>query len=131
MGTVGLWSALDAYADRSGFPNTKCTRCNRPGSLWGRLSATVKLSAPQALALAELEDIPHLFAHNYAGQADAKYFECARHILSSMVQANLSSGATFDGANLSLNAMHLWYYADCSRSIVQALSGLDILRRSQ
>ena len=74
LGTVGLWSALDAYADRSSFPKTECSRCKRRGCVSGRLSATGKLSVPQELALAELEDIRHLFAHNYAGQADAIYF---------------------------------------------------------
>jgi len=122
LGTVGLWSALDAYAERSSFPKTKCPTCSRGGCLWGRLSATGKLSAPQALALAELEDMRHLFAHNYAGQADAIYFGRSRHVLSSGVPLKLSSGATFDGTNLSLSAMHLRYYANCSQSTVQALS---------
>ena len=121
LGTVGLWSALDAYADRSSFPKTKCATCNRGGCLWGRLSGTGKLSAPQALALAELEDIRHLFAHNYAGQADAMYFGRVRHVLSSGVPLRLSSGAMFDGASLSLSAIHLRYYADYSQSTVQAL----------
>jgi hypothetical protein len=122
LGTVGLWSALDAYADRSSFPKPKCSKCNRGGCLWGRLSSTGKLSASQALALAELEDMRHLFAHNYAGQADATYFQRARHVLSSGVPVTLSSGAAFDGTSLSLNATHLRYYANCSQNTVEALS---------
>jgi len=122
LGTVGLWSALDAYTDRSSFPKTKCLTCHRRGCLWGRLSPTGKLDASQTLALAELEDMRHLFAHNYAGQADAMYFRRARHILSSGVPMKLSSGATFDGTSLSLNPMHLRYYAERSQSTVQALS---------
>jgi hypothetical protein len=122
LGTVGLWSALDAYTNRSSSPKTKCPTCHRGGCLWGRLSPTGKLDASQTLALAELEDMRHLFAHNYAGQADAMYFGRARHILSSGVPMKLSSGAIFDGTSLSLNAMHLRYYAERSQSTVQALS---------
>jgi hypothetical protein len=122
LGTVGLWSALDAYADRSSLAKTNCSRCNRGGCLWGRLSATGKLSASQSLALEELEDMRHLFAHNYAGQADATYFHRARHVLASGVPVKLSSGATFDGTSLSLGATHLRYYANSSHSMVQALA---------
>ena len=122
LGTVGLWSALDAYADRCSFPKTKCSKCKREGCLWGRFSATGKLTASQAIAVAELEDIRHLFAHNYAGQADAMYFGRTRHVLSSGVPVKLSCGAMFDGTSLSLSATHLRYYADSSQSTVQALS---------
>src|SRR6266581_99984 len=41
LGTVGLWSALDAFADRATFskPKSKCQTCDRPSCLWSRLSA--------------------------------------------------------------------------------------------
>jgi hypothetical protein len=74
-------------------------------------------------ALKELEDVRHLFAHNYAGRADAVYFrKKKRHVLDSGVSVSLSSGAMFDGANISLTAAHLRYYAGQSREVIGKLS---------
>ena len=88
-----------------------------------RLTSTHKLSAADERALKELEDVRNLFAHNYAGRADAVYFrKKKRHILDSGVSVSLSSGAMFDGANISLNAAHLQYYAGQSREIIGKLS---------
>jgi len=87
------------------------------------LTSTSKLNAADGRALNELEDVRHLFAHNYAGRADAVYFGAKkRHILSSGVSVSLSSGAIFDGAHISLNATHLRYYAAQSREIIERLT---------
>jgi hypothetical protein len=123
LGIVGLWSALDAFADRAGIPTTKCPACGGPNCLSSRLTSTSKLNAADGRALNELEDVRHLFAHNYAGRADAVYFGAKkRHILSSGVSVSLSSGAIFDGAHISLNATHLRYYAAQSREIIGRLT---------
>jgi len=123
LGIVGLWAALDAHAERSNLPKARCPTCNRPGCLWGRLSATGKLSVPPlSLALEEIEDMRHLFAHNYAGDADAAYFAHKRHVLSQSPSAPLSCGAVFDGNSLSLNATHLRHYVECAKGIAQAHS---------
>ena len=95
LGIVGLWSALDAFAERAGIPITKCAACDGPNCLSSRLTSTGKLSVADERALKELEDVRHLFAHNYAGRAD--------------------------GANISLTAAHLRYYAGQSREIIGKL----------
>src|SRR5437867_8629565 len=78
LGIVGLWSALDAFAERAGIPTTKCPACGGPNCLSSRLTSTSKLNAADGRALNELEDVRHLFAHNYAGRADAVYFGAKR-----------------------------------------------------
>ena len=62
----------------------------------------------------------HLYAHNFAGLAAAKYFERTRHVLHQGVPVTLSSGAEFDGTNLSLRVADLRHFADCSTGIAQA-----------
>lgn len=123
LGIVGLWSALDAFAERAGIPTTKCLACGRSSCLSSRLTSTSNLNVAEKQALRELEDVRHLFAHNYAGHADAVYFgKKKRHILNSGVSVTLSSGAMFDGANIALTAAHLRYYAGQSRGIIGKLS---------
>jgi hypothetical protein len=43
LGIVGLWSALDAFAERAGIPATKCLACDRSNCLSARLTSTGKL----------------------------------------------------------------------------------------
>jgi hypothetical protein len=122
LGIVGLWSALDAFAERAGIPTGKCSACGGPNCLSSRLTSTSKLNVADERALKELEDVRHLFAHNYAGRADTVYFKKKkRHVLDSGVSVSLSSGALFDGANISLTAAHLRYYANQSREIIGKL----------
>jgi hypothetical protein len=45
--------------------------------------------------LKELEDLRHLYAHNYAGEADDEYFSRPRHVLALGVPMQLTSGAEF------------------------------------
>ena len=116
LGIVGLWSALDAFAERANFIKPKCQTCGR-NCLPTRLTGTGIINVTDERTLKEIEDVRHLFAHNYAGQADAVYFDPKRkrHILSSGMPVSLSSGAVFDGTYLTMNAAHLRYYADQSR----------------
>jgi hypothetical protein len=121
LGMVGLWSALDAFAERAGIQKTNCKACGR-NCLSSRLLSTSKLNAAHEQPLNELEDVRHLFAHNYAGRADAEYFKKNRHELKSGVSVSLSSGAKFDGASISLTVAHLRYYAGQAREIIGKLS---------
>ena len=41
-------------------------------------------------SLNEFEDLRHLYAHNYAGEADAKYFKHKRHVFVSYVTTPLT-----------------------------------------
>jgi hypothetical protein len=70
---VGLWAALDAFAERANIPNLSCQTCGRK-CLSARFMGTGRINAAGDQALRELEDVRHLFAHNYAGQADAVGF---------------------------------------------------------
>jgi hypothetical protein len=120
LGMVGLWSALDAFAERVPLHGSRCAVCGNK-CLWSRLASTGKIDAASQLPLNELEDVRNLFAHNFAGQADAMYFSRTRHVVSSGVPSTFSSGATFDGAHLSFNSSHLRYYAERSRQVLNAL----------
>ena len=124
LGIVGLWSALDAFAERAAFTTTKtkCTKCGK-NCFPSRLTSTGKLDVADGRAVEELEDLRNLFAHNYAGRADAAYFKAKkRHVLDSRVSVSLSSGAMFDGEYISLSSAHLRHYADQSRGIIGKLS---------
>ena len=56
------------------------------------------LTAQMVEGLYELDDLRHLFAHNFAGRADAQYFNAQkRHVLDFGKVVRLSSGATFGG----------------------------------
>jgi hypothetical protein len=61
LGTVGLWAALDAFAERAG--------------LKGPFPTGFRCQAKEEQSLKELDDIRHLYAHNYAGEADDEYFD--------------------------------------------------------
>jgi hypothetical protein len=69
LGTVGLWAALDAFAERASlkgpFPTRFRCQTNEEQSL-------KELDDEQSLK--ELDDIRHLYAHNYAGEADDENF---------------------------------------------------------
>jgi hypothetical protein len=67
LGMVGLWSALDAFAERAVIQPTKCKACGGLNCLSSRLLSTGKLNAAYEQALNELEDVRHLFAHTTLG----------------------------------------------------------------
>src|SRR5262249_25961163 len=99
LGIAGLWAALDAFAERAGL-QSKCPTCKRKCIV---AAYTTKLRGAERRAFAELEDLRHLYAHNYAGAADEKYFTWRRqqrHVLKRGVRVQLSCGAIFDGWRL-------------------------------
>jgi hypothetical protein len=69
-------------------------------------------------SLMELEDLRHLYAHNYAGEADDEYFRRLRHVLQRGIPVQLSCGASFDGRRPSLDLSHLREY---SRTVKRVL----------
>ncbi len=119
LGIVGLWAALDAYAGRASLGGSKCSKCGRR-CLVSRFMSTSKLSGSSPQILEELEDLRHLYAHNFAGQADARYFSHQqRHVLATTTTVRLSCGANFDGQSAPLDIPHLRYYSDCIRDIFE------------
>jgi hypothetical protein len=119
LGIVGLWSALDAFAERAVGRAAACSQCGRK-CLHSRLTGTGKVAGVDATALAELEDLRHLYAHNFAGHADATYFlNRRRHLLAPGLSLKLSSGAIFDGERLALDTPHLRYYTERVASILR------------
>ena len=113
LGMVGLWAALDVFAERSGL---KAARKPLPDCL----KLTGKLSSHDVKVTGEIEDLRNLFAHNFAGHADLVYFKFKkRYALQQGSAMELSSKATFDGECVSLNAAHLHYYAEAASAIVK------------
>ena len=77
LGTVGLLAALDAFSERASLGKPKCPICKGrciPARFPG-------VQGKDRQSLAELEDLRHLYAHNYAGEADDEYFRKTRHVL--------------------------------------------------
>ena len=116
FGIVGLWAALDAFAERANLPRGKCPRCQKrclPQRFDGRVQAS------EIGALQELDDLRHLYAHNYAGEADTEYGKRRRHVLVRGQATNLRVGARYDGQSISLNLDHLRRYAGVARGVLQ------------
>jgi hypothetical protein len=67
--------------------------------------------------LNDIDDLRHLYAHNFAGVADPLYLQWPRHVLS--VAVTLSSGAHFSGTNVSLDVPHLRYYCQSVRHLLE------------
>ena len=73
--------------------------------------------------LEELEDIRHLYAHNYAGEADTEYFSRRRrHVLKPDGPVQLTCGATFDGRRLNLDLTHLRKYSRMVKGVLEKYS---------
>jgi hypothetical protein len=108
LGMVGLWAALDAFAERAGLKG-------QPYPTRFRCQGTEEHS------LNELDDIRNLYAHNYAGEADAKYFKRARRVLSG-TPMKLTCGTQFDSRGLSLNLTDLRWYANTVRTVLERFS---------
>jgi hypothetical protein len=107
LGMVGLWAALDAFAERAG--------------LTGRYPTRFRCQGSEEQSLNELDDIRNLYAHNYAGEADAKYFTYTRRVLSK-TPTTLTCGAQFNGRQLSLDLAHLRWYANTVRTVLERFS---------
>src|SRR5947209_14097115 len=80
LGTVSLWAALDAFSERAGLGGgATCGTCKSRNCIVARFS---RVQGTDRASLGELEDLRHLYAHNYAGEADDKYFgQKPRHVL--------------------------------------------------
>jgi len=120
LGIVGLWAALDAYDERtwSGPRRDKCPICARL-CVFQRFEN--HLRGIEGLALKELDDLRHLYAHNYAGEVDSKYASKRRHVLIRGTPADLTVGARFDGECVPLNLSHLRTYAGVARDVLERL----------
>jgi hypothetical protein len=118
LGTVGLWAALDAFAERRGLKNKKCPICKRKLCIWARYTHNLNIG-PISKGIEELEDLRHLYAHNYAGEADDVYFKFCRHVLRRGVPRSLSCGAQFDGRQLALNLHDLRWYVQTVESVLK------------
>jgi hypothetical protein len=109
LGTVGLWAALDAFAERAGLTGAYPTKFCCQGN--------------EAKSLRELDDIRHLYAHNYAGEADDEYFKHRRRrVLRRGRPTQLTCGAQFDGRQLSLNLQDLRWYAKTVQAVLGRFS---------
>ena len=120
LGIVGLWAALDAFSERAALSKPACSACGRqciPARFASRTQGT------EGLSLEELEDLRHLYAHNYAGEADDEYFGTAaprrRHVLTRGAVVQLTCGRQFDGQRIQLDLPHLRAYAHTVRSVLQ------------
>jgi hypothetical protein len=117
LGTVGLWAALDAFAKRAGLTKTQCGSCKSRNCIRSRFAQYVQGNEGQVLG--ELEDLRHLYAHNYAGEADDAYFDHKqRHVLERGVSATLTCGALFDGRGVQLDLPHLRAYGRTVQSVL-------------
>jgi len=68
-------------------------------------------------SLAELEDLRHLYAHNYAGEADDEYFRKTRHVLTGAA-VGLTCGRRFDGRSVRLDLPYLRHYVCVVRRVL-------------
>ena len=116
LGTVGLWAALDAFSQREGL-RTKCGTCNRDGCIVPRFSSVQRADLVDALE--ELEDLRHLYAHNYGGEADDVYFKYKRHVLARGGVPLMTCGVPFDGQRAQLDLSHLRHYCGVARSVLE------------
>jgi hypothetical protein len=106
LGMVGLWAALDAFAERASLKK-------------GPFPTWFPCQGNEGQSLGELDDIRHLYAHNYAGEADDEYFNRPRHILCPDAPPQLTCGAQFDGHRLSLDLRHLRWYAQTVKTVLE------------
>jgi hypothetical protein len=119
LGIVGLWAALDAFAERADpVPTKGCPLCNRGSCIAHRLA---KYAPAEAASLSELDDLRHLYAHNFAGQADDHYLKRQRHVLRPGNRGLLSCGAPFDEGHVSLDLSHLRSYANAVQRVLQSV----------
>jgi hypothetical protein len=118
LGSVGVWAALDAYAERADLPRGKCPTCQRTSCIWKRFENY--MTDDESESIAELEDIRHLYAHNFGGDADAEYFRRKRHVLLSGPQRQMTCGVQFNGRQLPLDMSCLRFYAEKAQKVLEA-----------
>ena len=105
LGIVGLWAALDAFAERA--------------ELKGAFPERFRCQGNEGQSLMELGDIRNLYAHNYAGEADEEYFNRPRYVLKRGKVTQLTCGGQFDGHQLSADLRHLRYYVCIVRNVLE------------
>jgi hypothetical protein len=116
LGIVGVWAVMDAFAERKPLPK---------GNLRQRFGD--KGDATRAAILDELDDLRHLFAHNFAGVADHTYLavhEKQRRRLREGQPYSLSCGYQFNGVigeRVTLTLTHFRYYITQARGILGSL----------
>jgi hypothetical protein len=89
LGCVGLFS------ERAALPRNACPTCGRR-CIVERFA--VHAHGSERSILEELKDVRLLYAHNFAGDADAEYFTKRRHVLvAPNVAVRLACGAQFNG----------------------------------
>jgi hypothetical protein len=120
LGMVGLWAALDGFAERATLPRPRCKTCKRQGCIPARFAGHIQ--GNERCCIAELEDLRHLYAHNYAGEADDEYFRRTRHVLVPDTAVTLTCGATFDGRRVRLDLKHLRMYSSTVQSVLERFS---------
>jgi len=117
LGLVGLWAALDAFSERAALARHRCLAC-------GKKCMPARFVAPyiqgnDGQALQELDDLRHLYAHNYAGEADDEYFKWQRHVVEYNVPLPLTCGAIFDGRRPQLELRHLRIYSGTVKGVLE------------
>ena len=121
LGIVGIWAALDAFAERDGLSESRCEVCGTRGCIRARFGGHLQDDEERA-SFAEIEDIRHLYAHNFAGHADKLYFSRPRHVLACGKQTPLSSGGQFNGQRLQLDLPNLQFYSRIAQKILKRFS---------
>ena len=114
LGIVGIWAALDAFAERGA---QRCASCDRSSCIQERFR--FRALGNEEIILGELDDFRHLYAHNCAGRTDATYFTKKRHVLAEGATAQLTCGAQFNGEQLHLQIPQLKYYASAAQSLLE------------
>jgi hypothetical protein len=121
LGMVGIWASLDAFAERAGLPGAICETCQGRTCIRARFDNRLQDDEERS-SFAEIEDIRHLYAHNFAGHADEQYFWRPRHVLASGTQTKLASGAEFDGKRLQLDLSDLRFYSSFAQKVLSRFS---------
>lgn len=117
LGVVGLWAAIDAYCERVRHKSSEVQHA---------LSGIIPEHYRDDLHAVweELDDLRHLYAHNFASHADDLYFKRKRHTLAPGKSHIFKSGANFDGATdtVHINVDQLRFYCWPARYIVAVLA---------
>ena len=119
LGIVGLWASLDAFAERTNLTKWCPTCRGEKNCVWARFEPYA--SGDEGEVLKELQDLRHLYAHNYAGEADSKYFSRSRHVLQSDKSRQLKSNALFSGNQPHLDLTHLRTYAFTVQGVLERI----------
>jgi hypothetical protein len=105
---------FDIFAQRS-------PRNHEGKTAWLRFNGHLQNDEERA-SFAEIEDIRHLYAHNFAGHADKLYFCRRRHVLALGKPTALISGGQFNGERLQLDLPHLRFYSQAAQKVLNRFS---------